>query len=96
MRLSKQQLLNKALLALKRAGKEVKLNQAINKYKIPKGDKVVSVYPEIITGRLGRSNIGFLKDKCVITQKQYTKIRNFKSLKKAEYAVLRKARKGEK
>ena len=96
MRLSKQQLLNKAILALKRAGREVRLNKAVNQYKIPKGDKVVSVYPEIITGRLGRRNIDFLKDNGTITQKQYIKIRNFKSLKKAEYAMLRKARKGAK
>ena len=96
MRLSKQQLLHKAILALKRAGKEVKLNQAVNKYKIQKGNKMLSIYPETITGRLGRRNIDFLKDNGTITQKQYIKIRNFKSLKKAEYAMLRKARKGKK
>lgn len=96
MRLSKQQLLNKAILALKRAGKEVKLNQAVNKYKIQKGNKMLSIYPETITGRLGRRNIDFLKDNGTITQKQYIKIRNFKSLKKAEYAMLRKARKEKK
>ena len=37
-----------------------------------------------------------IKNIGTITQKQYIKIRNFKSLKKAEYAMLRKARKGKK